>query len=114
MIPALTVLQVFIVLLLILVVLMQQNNSDSIANLASSNELKKGGTKNILTKITSILGMALMINSILLAKMVHIKNTEGKSIIQNLEKESSKEQKVENSGTSKGKEDIEENTEVQK
>ncbi|CAL7963730.1 preprotein translocase subunit SecG [Alphaproteobacteria bacterium] len=87
MFTTLVVFQVFVVLLLILSVLIQQGSSDGMANLASSSNVMgvRHSSSNILTKVTTVLGVLLMLNSIILARITYHQNNASRSIIEEID-----------------------------
>jgi preprotein translocase subunit SecG len=67
----LLVLQVFIVLLLILVIMLQKTGTDSLAGLAGGGHgvLSSRTTSNMFSKVTVILAIAFIVNSLIIAKI---------------------------------------------
>jgi preprotein translocase subunit SecG len=86
----LIILQVFITFCLIVAVLLQKTSSDSLAGLSSSGHsvLSSKSSRNIFTKATIILGIAFMLNSLLIAKF-YVSSIQSKtSIVKSIEKDS--------------------------
>lgn len=78
----LILLQMFIVFCLVVVILVQKTSSDSLAGLAGGghNVFSSKSSNNIFSKATIILGIAFMLNSLLIAKF-HVSSVKSKSSI---------------------------------
>ena len=83
MLTVLLVLQVIITVSMIIVILIQRTSSDGMAGLAGGgNSIMSGrASANLLTRITSILAAAFIINSLLMAAMTARFSSNEKSII---------------------------------
>jgi|GEM_PF-425167 len=83
MLTVLLVLQVIVTVSMIIVILIQRSSSDGTAGLAGGgNSIMSGrASANLLTRITSVLATAFIINSLVMAAMTARSNNSGKSIV---------------------------------
>ncbi|AIL64851.1 preprotein translocase subunit SecG [Rickettsiales bacterium Ac37b] len=72
------VIQIIIAVLLVLVILMQKTSSDGLAGLggSSNNLMSSKSSANFLTRLTIILAILFMLNSLILAKLSMGENKE--------------------------------------
>lgn len=72
------VIQIIVAVLLVLVILMQKTSSDGLAGLGggSNNLMSSKASANFLTKLTIILAILFMSNSLILAKLSMLTNKE--------------------------------------
>lgn len=91
----LLIVQAFIVFLLIAVILIQRTSGDSLAGLSGSGNsvLSSKTTSNIFSKATVILGMAFVLNSLLIAKVTNVNSAPKASIVESIKHENNKEHK---------------------
>lgn len=84
--------QVFIVIAIIITVLVQKSSSDSLAGLSGGGGgvFSARSAANFFSKSTLILGIALMINSLLIAKLYNHDSQTEKSIADKIVQESEK------------------------
>ena len=88
MINALTILQIFLVLILTLLVFMQKSSSDGVANLVSqsgNNMMSRQASTNFITKLTMVIAIAFILNSIILSKLTYNENRTAKSLIESID-----------------------------
>ena len=80
------IVQIFIVLLLALVILFQKTGSDGLSGLSGGGGGVVSGkaVSNIFTKLTMILAVAFMVNSLLLAKFAVLDTQKAKGIIKSI------------------------------
>lgn len=82
----LLIVQMFIVCMLIAVILVQKTGTDGLAGLSGGghNVFSSRASSNLLTKLTTVLAIAFMVNSMVIAK-VSIVNSKGtKSIVDSI------------------------------
>ena len=79
----LLIIQVFIVCMLIAVILVQKTGTDSLAGLSGGghNVFSSRASSNLLTKLTTILAIAFMVNCMVIAKVSANNNKATKSIV---------------------------------
>ncbi len=92
----LLIIQVFIVCMLIAVILVQKTGTDSLAGLSGGghNVFSSRASSNFLSKLTTILAIAFMVNSLIIAK-VTATDVKSKSIVDSIAIESPEKEKTE-------------------
>ncbi len=82
----LLIVQMFIVCMLIAVILVQKTGADGLAGLSGGghNVFSSRASSNLLTKLTTILAIAFMVNSMVIAKVSIMSSKETKSIVDSI------------------------------
>ncbi len=93
----LLVIQVIIVISLIGIILMQKTGTDSLAGLSGSGHslFSNKSTSNILSKITIVLAILFVFNSLLVAKVINAEHKHFSSMLDDISNEPSPQKKLE-------------------
>lgn len=89
----LIVLQAVLILLLVLIILLQKNAGNSLAGLSGGGNgvISSKAKGNLLTKLTMILAVSFMLNSLLLARAAVQSSKQAKGILEEVKKKDTKE-----------------------
>ncbi len=82
----LLIVQMFIVCMLIAVILIQKTGTDGLAGLSGGghNVFSSRASSNLLTKLTTVLAIAFMVNSLVIAKVSISSSKPSKSIVDSI------------------------------